>query len=79
MPLDFLESLQRSSRTTIESLSDQSGVGVIDLRPYLCEGGVCPTHRKDGMALYADPAHISVQASVELTPQFLEAVQRVSQ
>jgi peptidoglycan/LPS O-acetylase OafA/YrhL len=79
MPLDFLESLQRSTRTTIESLSDQSGVGVIDLRPYLCEGGACPTVRKDGMALYADPAHISVPASVGLTSQFLEAIQRVSQ
>ena len=73
-PEQFFEALQSDSRQLLVRVAEETGSGVVDLRPFLCTEGECST-RRGRMALYGDPAHVSVEASIALTPVFQEAVE----
>ncbi len=72
-PKTFFDELQSESRAAIARVGAETGATVLDLRPYLCDAYSCSTRNED-MALYGDPAHISVEAATALMPVFVEAV-----
>ena len=74
-PEDFFAGLQAESRAAVSQVAAQTGAGLLDLRPFLCTDGECST-RRGQMALYGDPAHISVDAGIALIPEFRAAVER---
>jgi hypothetical protein len=74
-PEEFFRALQAESREAVSRVAQQTGAGLLDLRPFLCTEGECST-RRGPVALYVDPAHISVEAGIALTPEFRAAVER---
>jgi len=74
-PEAFFDDLQAESRAAVSRVATQTGAGLLDLRPFLCTDGACST-RRGQMALYVDPAHISVGAGIALIPEFRAAVER---
>lgn len=66
-----MDELQGQTREAIDEASTQTGAGILDLRAYFCPGGTCVTSRGD-LDLYLDDIHMSVPASRDLVPWFVD-------
>lgn len=69
----FVEQLQRPSRNAIVGVATTTGATVLDLRDLLCDARDCST-TKGGKWMYRDATHLSVSASYNFAPQFVEAI-----
>lgn len=75
--IDFLDELQGPMRKVIENVANSTGSSTIDFRDYLCSDGVCSTD-KDGTPMYLDDIHLSVDASLQLAPLFVDQLRSTS-
>jgi len=69
MPREFADQMQADMIYAYKSAAEATGVPLIDLRDYMCPGGVCLTV-EDERFRYLDGGHISVEESVRLAPYF---------
>jgi hypothetical protein len=68
--VEQMDELQGEFRAVIQSVADETGSAVLDLRDYLCPDGVCSTTR-DGELLYLDSIHLTADTSKALAPWFV--------
>lgn len=78
LPLAFVDSLQRNSRSAIEQVAGATGSTVLDLRSSFCTGEFCST-ANSGTSLYKDATHVTVSASGNLAPKFAVAIIHATQ
>ena len=73
VPVDFIDRAQGNLRSSISATAAMTGSSTLDLRSYFCPDRICVTQR-NGLILYADEQHISVDTSRDLEGQFEKAV-----
>jgi len=73
MPRMVADSIQNVERSSLDRVALASGARIFDPRDFFCRGGTCVTER-DGVVLYRDAFHISVEASRQLAPAFAKAI-----
>jgi hypothetical protein len=71
-----MDKVQGETREAIDEAAAQSGAAVLDLRDYFCSNNECVT-RHGNLGLYRDDIHISVPASKDLAPRFMDYLARV--
>ncbi len=62
MPRPVADDVQSVERAAVARIARATGASVWDPRDFFCDAEVCTTER-DGVSLYRDAFHISVQAS----------------
>ncbi len=71
-----LDKFQLASRSAVEQAARETNATVLDLRDWFCRNQLCTT-TKDGMWLYRDAAHLSVEASESLVPEFKKILEGI--
>ena len=72
-----LDQFQFASRSAVEQAARETNASILDLRDWFCRNDLCTT-TKDGMWLYRDAAHLSVEASESLVPEFKKSLEGIS-
>ena len=60
----------------VEQAARETNASILDLRDWFCRNDLCTT-TKDGMWLYRDAAHLSVEASESLVPEFKKILEGI--
>ena len=70
VPIEVLDQTQKYNRSAISSVGNTLDIPVLDLRPELCQEGICSTGDGEGFLTYRDDIHISVEEAKRLVPAF---------
>lgn len=70
VPIEVLNDTQKYNRQAISTVGETLDIPVLDLRPELCQEGVCSTGDGRGFLTYRDDIHISVEEAKRLVPAF---------
>ncbi len=77
VPMAVIEQIQGPSRQALSEAAAMTGSHLVDLRDAMCPDGLCSTHRGREW-LYMDATHLTVRASRELAPFFVQAIDATS-
>lgn len=67
VPLTDIDGVQQELRDQVRDVAEGNRARVLDLEPFQCPGGICPSE-VDGGPIYKDSGHLSVEFSRSIAP-----------